>query len=214
MGRIILFDWANVLLDCYNGIYSIHDAQRDIAAHLRPENAGEMVKIFSDDRFWTCCGAKLDSLIEEYMVKCGCRHTVSQFKACYLGHYKKVPWFESTVNLAVQLADSGCVRTGILSTLCEMDLQLLKNKLPIDKFSHLFFSFQLGMQKPDAGIYRTVQSACGCRPRDIFFIDDRPENTQRAGAAGWNTLTATGNEFETIRQKCLAFAAGKRQDKN
>ncbi len=38
MGRIILFDWANVLLDCYNGIYSIHDAQRDIAAHLRPEN--------------------------------------------------------------------------------------------------------------------------------------------------------------------------------
>lgn len=214
MGKIILFDWANVLLDCYSDIYSIHDAQRDIAAYLRPENAGEMVKIFSDDRFWTCCGAKLDSLIKEHLKKCGCRHTVSRFKACYLEHYKKVPWFENTVNLAGQLADSGCVRTGILSTLCEMDLQLLKNKLPIDKFSHLFFSFQLGMQKPDAGIYRAVQSACGYRPRDIFFIDDRPENTLRADAAGWNTLTATGNEAETIRQKCFAFAHGKKQDKN
>lgn len=91
MGRIILFDWANVILDCYSGIYSIHDAQRDIAAHLRPENAGELIKIFADDR---------------------------------------------------------------------------------------------------------------------------PENTLRADAAGWNTLTATGNEFETIRKKCLAFAAGKRQDNN
>lgn len=206
MGRLILFDWANVLLDCYSDIYNIRDAQRDIAAHLRPENAEEMVKIFSDDRFWTCCGAKLDDLIKSHMVKCGCRHTVGQFKACYLEHYKKVPWFENTVNLAGQLADSGCVKTGILSTLCEMDLQLLKNKLPLDKFSHLFFSFQLGMQKPDPGIYRAVQSVCGYRPRDIFFIDDRPENTLRAGAAGWNTLAATGNEFETIRQKCLAFA--------
>ena len=83
MYRLILFDWANVLLDCYSDIYNIRDAQRDIAAHLRPENADEMVKIFSDDR---------------------------------------------------------------------------------------------------------------------------PENTLRAGSAGWNTLTATGNEFETIRQKCLAFA--------
>lgn len=46
MGKIILFDWANVLLDCYSDIYSIRDAQRDIAAHLRPENAGEMVKFF------------------------------------------------------------------------------------------------------------------------------------------------------------------------
>ena len=46
MDRLILFDWANVLLDCYSDIYNIRDAQRDIAAHLRPENADEMVKIF------------------------------------------------------------------------------------------------------------------------------------------------------------------------
>lgn len=56
MDRLILFDWANVLLDCYSDIYNIRDAQRDIAAHLRPENADEMVKIFPTTGFGLAAG--------------------------------------------------------------------------------------------------------------------------------------------------------------
>lgn len=89
MYRLILFDWANVLLDCYSDIYNIRDAQRDIAAHLRPENADEMVKIFSDDRFWTYCGAKPDDLIKSHMVKCGAGTPSASSKPATLNITKK-----------------------------------------------------------------------------------------------------------------------------
>jgi putative hydrolase of the HAD superfamily len=49
-----------------------------------------------------------------------------------------------------------------------------------------FFSCELGMAKPDDGIYAAVTSALGVDGSDIVFFDDRQPNVEAARRAGWN----------------------------
>lgn len=208
MKKLILFDWANVLLDCYSGIYGIYDAQRDIARALRPDRPTRLAAVFADDRYWTMCGGRLDSVISEYLCRSGSGRSVSDFKKVYLQFYRKVPWFNCTISLAGSLAQRKDISTGILSTLCEEDIKLLESHLPLQKFDHLFFSCKMGVQKPDKRIYHAVMESCGCRPEDILFIDDRAENTARAEDEGWHVLTACGNEYSRILSACRRFING------
>jgi putative hydrolase of the HAD superfamily len=48
-----------------------------------------------------------------------------------------------------------------------------------------FFSASLGLTKPDPGIYRHVEQALKCRPQQLWFVDDRPENVAGAIDCGW-----------------------------
>ncbi|HEX7302377.1 HAD-IA family hydrolase [Lentzea sp.] len=53
-------------------------------------------------------------------------------------------------------------------------------------FRHLVFSGDLGCAKPDAEIWRQVESALGASPADLVFYDDRQSNVDGALAAGWD----------------------------
>ena len=56
-------------------------------------------------------------------------------------------------------------------------------------FEKVYFSFELGMRKPDAEIYQHVMNENNLSPENTLFIDDKKENTDAAQALGlqvWN----------------------------
>lgn len=203
--KLILFDWDNVLLNSDSAEYSILNAREDIVNELHPAEPIILMRIFNSEEFWTRSGVALDSCINRYLAVSDCKCSAEEFKECYLKHYRKVPWYQEMVATVKKLTIDSRFHIGILSTLCEMDYELLKENLPIDKFDYRFFSFNLEVQKPNIRIYKNVEMITGAKPDNILFIDDLRRNIRMAESYGWNTLLATGKDFEIIREKCYSF---------
>lgn len=203
--KLILFNWGNVLLNSDSAEYSILNAREDIVNELHPTEPVILMGIFDDKEFWTRSGVDLDLCINRYLTMSGCKCSVEEFKECYLKHYRKVPWYQGMVTTVKRLAIDSRFHIGILSTLCEMDYELLKENLPIDIFDYRFFSFNLEVQKPNIRIYKNVEMITGVKPGNILFIDDLKKNIRMAESYGWDTLLATGKDFEKIREKCYSF---------
>lgn len=56
-------------------------------------------------------------------------------------------------------------------------------------FEKVYFSFEMGMRKPDAEIYNYVLKHHNLSPNHTLFVDDKKENTDAAAALGiqvWN----------------------------
>ena len=45
--------------------------------------------------------------------------------------------------------------------------------------------------KPDRAIYTAAAELAGCRPEEVFFVDDLPENVVGARAAGFDAEVFT-----------------------
>ena len=77
------------------------------------------------------------------------------------------------------------VRTGILSNLPRPLGEHLKT-LPgfLNHFDEITFSYELGVVKPDAPIYRSAIGGLSIDPAEALFLDDRPSNVEGARAVG------------------------------
>lgn len=51
-------------------------------------------------------------------------------------------------------------------------------------FEKAFFSFKMGLKKPDPQIFQTVIQACALSPDRTLFIDDTPEHVEAAKRCG------------------------------
>jgi putative hydrolase of the HAD superfamily len=68
-------------------------------------------------------------------------------------------------------------------------------------FEHRAFSCFLGSVKPEPECYRAVLAMLGAQPRDVVFLDDRPENV-----AGATALGIRGVRFTTPQAARAALA--------
>lgn len=57
-----------------------------------------------------------------------------------------------------------------------------------DHFDAVYFSYEMGMRKPDPDIYKRVLADQGWIPEDTIFVDDNESNLVGARAAGLQTL--------------------------
>ena len=64
-------------------------------------------------------------------------------------------------------------------------------------FDGLFFSHEIGMRKPEIGIYEHALRRMECRPNECVFIDDLPANIAAARAGGWHGIVYT--DFAALR---------------
>ncbi len=56
-------------------------------------------------------------------------------------------------------------------------------------FKHVYFSYEIGMRKPDVEIYQYVLNNHSLDPKKTLFVDDKMENTESAKSIGiqvWN----------------------------
>ena len=69
----------------------------------------------------------------------------------------------------------------------------------LKNFHRCVVSYKEKVRKPDERIYRLAAKACGARPNEIFYIDDRADLTQAAAELGFHTFTFRRNVPELIR---------------
>jgi glucose-1-phosphatase len=55
-------------------------------------------------------------------------------------------------------------------------------------FDHIILSHEVGVRKPEPGIYEQAQILAGSRPEECVFIDDVPANIDGARACGWHGI--------------------------
>ena len=56
-------------------------------------------------------------------------------------------------------------------------------------FERVFYSFDMGLRKPDPAIYAAVDRELGITsPAEVLFVDDNAANIASAAAYGWRTL--------------------------
>ena len=79
-------------------------------------------------------------------------------------------------------------RLGILSNTCEYHWEHCRRRYRIvaEGFDVHALSYRIGAMKPDPAIYLAAAKLAGCRPKEIFFVDDLPENVAGARAAGFD----------------------------
>jgi putative hydrolase of the HAD superfamily len=55
----------------------------------------------------------------------------------------------------------------------------------LDRFDALVVSHEVGLRKPDPGIYHHARERAGCPAGECLFVDDLPANVEAARACGW-----------------------------
>jgi len=56
-------------------------------------------------------------------------------------------------------------------------------------FERIFYSYEMGLRKPDPAIYAAVDRELGiASPAEVLFVDDNAANIASAAAYGWRTL--------------------------
>jgi len=66
-------------------------------------------------------------------------------------------------------------------------------------FDHTYYSFEMGLAKPDSDIFRTVLRETNIVPDETVYVDDSPANTAAAAELGIRSLTIKPNSgFEEL----------------
>jgi FMN phosphatase YigB (HAD superfamily) len=73
-------------------------------------------------------------------------------------------------------------------------------------FEKVYFSFEVGMRKPDAEIYLHVLQQNELSPKRTLFVDDKKENTDAAAALGlrvWNLQVGKEDVVDLFEKNSL-----------
>ncbi|HEX4887393.1 MAG TPA: HAD family phosphatase [Luteibaculaceae bacterium] len=54
-------------------------------------------------------------------------------------------------------------------------------------FDHLFYSYELGLRKPDEAIFLHALSKLNCKPHEVLFLDDSVQHIEAANRLGIQT---------------------------
>src|SRR5262249_29619569 len=82
-------------------------------------------------------------------------------------------------------------RLGVLSNTCAAHWEhCIDGRYPFLNrcFGTYALSYELKAMKPDPVIYAPAADLAGVPAREIFFVDDRPENVESACAAGYDAV--------------------------
>ena len=73
-------------------------------------------------------------------------------------------------------------------------------------FEKVYFSFEMGMRKPDAEIYQALLNQHELQPKRTLFVDDKKENTDAAAALGiqvWNLQVGKEDVVDLFEKNIL-----------
>jgi HAD superfamily hydrolase (TIGR01509 family) len=80
------------------------------------------------------------------------------------------------------------VKTALVSN-CSHSTRGIVDRLGLtEAFDEVILSFEVGLRKPDAGIYREALRRLGVEPEHAVFVDDQQDYCDGAAAIGIETL--------------------------
>jgi putative hydrolase of the HAD superfamily len=73
-------------------------------------------------------------------------------------------------------------------------------------FEKVYFSYEMGMRKPDSKIYKTLLRQHELSPKRTLFVDDKKDNTEAAAALGihvWNLQVGQEDVVDLLDKKII-----------
>jgi len=96
--------------------------------------------------------------------------------------------YEDSVALMLELLEAGHDVTMLTNFAADTFVEA-RRKFPfLDRPRGVTVSGEVGMIKPDRGIYDLHAESFGLEPSATIFIDDSPKNVEGAKAAGWQAV--------------------------
>jgi len=104
------------------------------------------------------------------------------------------------VRLVDELARSG-LKLGLLTNNAkEAKAWWTSGVLPLENFTAIVDSSEVGLRKPDPAIFALTAERIGCRPDRLLYFDDAEENV--AGAAASGLAARLFRHPESCRREC------------
>ena len=110
--------------------------------------------------------------------------------------------------IAAQLRQAGYAM-GILSNTCEIHWRhcFRRYRIVAEGFSVHALSCRIGAMKPESAIFLAAAELAGCRPEEIFFVDDMAGHVAGARSAGFDAVqfTTAAALAAELRRRGLRF---------
>jgi epoxide hydrolase-like predicted phosphatase len=95
------------------------------------------------------------------------------------------------------------VKTGLISNAWSGLRSVIVNEKLDDAFDAMIISAEVGVAKPDAGIFRLALEKLGVEPQEAVFVDDVLVNVEAAQAVGMHAIQFTRTEAVLAELKPL-----------
>ncbi len=191
--KAVLFDLGKVLVD-----FDWFIAARRIAAEaqLTPEALVEFIKT-SDVMIRLEKGQiTTDQFFREIQPAIGYQPAMADFQRAFSDIFWEI---SEMVLLHARIRAAG-VPTWIFSNTNDWAVAQIRDQFPFfATFDGYFLSYQIGVMKPDSGIYEAAERITGCRAGEILYIDDLRENVAAGAARGWQAIQHVSPEH-TVAQ--------------
>lgn len=180
MIRALIFDYGGTLTIKSDPVYvqisklfkvSVKEAREKSRKHLHALQKGAT----TEEEFWNLVCSKFKSK----------PHGSLEFVFGKYPDYSKPN--EDMVKLVKALEKHGYI-TALLSNTIQPHVDFNRSRGNYDLFSPVILSCEVGMRKPEIGIYKFTLEKIGERPEECVFIDDESEYLHPAKELGMKTI--------------------------
>ncbi len=200
--QFLYFDLGKVLVD-----FSVDQMLRQMASVADISTQRVHEAIFSGGLMLEHERGKLSSR-EFYEAFCTATHTRCDFDRLAAAAAAIFTLNLPMLPLAAQLRQAG-YPMGILSNTCETHWPYCRDhyRIVAEGFQVYALSYRIKAIKPEAAIFHAAAELAGCRPEEIFFVDDVAGHVAGARAAGFDAVQFTSAEAlaAELRRRGLRF---------
>ncbi len=193
---IVVFDLGKVLVD-----FDFSIAARRIAAQSR-KSPHEVQVLIEQSRFiidYESGRLTRGEFYERVREATGFAGKRDEFGDFFADIFTAIP---TMIELHDRLRQSG-IPTYIFSNTNDLAIEHIRRNFPFfANFDGYIYSYEVGVMKPQAGIYEALEKLAGRCGADLLYLDDRAENVAGGAVRGWQAVL-----HETPEKTCAAVKA-------
>ncbi|MFT3890701.1 MAG: HAD-IA family hydrolase [Anaerolineales bacterium] len=181
---------------CFDADGVVVNPQKQFSKHLQEAHgiSPEMTHGFFGEVFNDCLTGKADlkDVLSPFLETWKWKGSTEDFIATWLKYDHVID--DRMINVIQRLRQNQII--CCLATSQEQNrAEYMRTKMGFQTaFDHLFFSCEIGLQKPDHAYYRHIEEVLQVAKESILFWDDFEPNVTAAHAYGWNAEVYTGFE--------------------
>ena len=189
---------------CFDADGVVVYPQKQFSKHLTESHgiSPEMTRSFFDGIFNNCLVGKahLHEILPIYLKDWKWKGSTDEFIAAWLEFDHVV---DSRLISAIQYLRQNKIVCCLVTSQERNRAEYMKAQMGFqDAFDYLFFSCEIGLQKPDQAYYQYIEKALHMEKEAILFWDDLEINVTAARENGWNAEIYTEfDEFEKTMNK-------------
>lgn len=183
--QILLFDLGGVLID----LNWVSSARRLFGAEESESDLKKRWINLGSVREYESGRADFNRFYKLFVAETGTKISAADFRCEFAGIIG--PEKPGCAEMLQDMAAS--FRLAMLSNTNPVHVEMLRKSTDLFGFFHdLFFSYELGMAKPDSEIFHEVCRKLACQAEQVIFFDDSQSNVDAAATCGMKSFRVDG----------------------